>query len=583
MALIPAGTFSMGDHYNAGESRERPVHDVYISSFYMEKYEVSKAKWDEVYSWAIANAYSFDNAGSGTATNFPVHTVNWYDCVKWCNARSEKEGLNPVYFTDSTFSTVYKTGQENVVIDAVNWSGNGYRLPTEAEWEKAARGGLSANYYPWTSQGGNYSDHTDGSKANYMNSGDPWDNGTTPCGYYNGNQTPTGVDMANGYGLYDMAGNVWEFNYDWYNENWYSHTGATNANTWGSISGSHRVLRGGGWINLAFYSRGAYRSYVTPGHSDYSIGFRCARGIIPSNYYTISGTVNGDIQENVTITLSGDASATTETSSNGYYSFTGLFNGNYTITPDKSGYTFLPSVTNISISNANFMDIDFIASYDGSGIVHYVSLSGGHVSPFTSWATAATNIQAAVDEALVGHFVLITNGTYYPPTEITITNSITVKSVNGAENTIINGSHAHACVYLTGSILDGFTITNGFAVSSAGGIYSLNGIVRNCIIVGNEAPYAGGGINIGNGIVEYCDIKHNTAGVYGGGVAMFDGGTIIRNCLISHNHKRSSQHHGAGVFMNGNLGGNRIIENCTIVNNTSADGKNRWCLLMEQW
>ena len=277
MCKIPAGSFSMGDHYNAGDGDELPVHDVYIDAFFMDKYEVSKVKWDEVYSWAVTNGYSFDNSGSGTSTNFPVHTVSWYDCIKWCNARSEKEGLNPVYFTTSGKTVVYKTGQINVGNDAINWSGNGYRLPTEAEWEKAARGGLSSNYFPWASSGGSYGSHIDGSKANYWDSGDPWDNATTPCGYYDGNQTPAGTDMANGYGLYDMAGNVWEWNNDWYGSSWYSQAGATNANTRGPTSGSDRVLRGGGWDLSAIYSRCAFRDNLTPAYSGSSIGFRCVR------------------------------------------------------------------------------------------------------------------------------------------------------------------------------------------------------------------------------------------------------------------------------------------------------------------
>ena len=302
MSYIPAGSFSMGDHYNAGDSDEQPVHDVYISAFFMDKYEVTKTKWDEVYSWAVANGYSFDNVGSGTLANFPVHTVSWYDCVKWCNAQSEKEGLDPVYFTDSTLVTVYRTGQINVENDALNWNGNGYRLPTEAEWEKAARGGLSGNYYPWASFGGSYSDHIDGSKANYLDSGDPWDNAATPCGYYDGNQTPTGVDMANGYGLYDMAGNVWEWNNDWYSGDWYSQVGATNANTWGPVSGAGRVTRGGSWNKIVNRPRCANRTYWFDISSRDDIGFRCVRNsdssviTAPSNVSATDGTYSNKVE-----------------------------------------------------------------------------------------------------------------------------------------------------------------------------------------------------------------------------------------------------------------------------------------------
>ena len=273
MALIPAGSFTMGNCMSPseGDSDELPLHTVYVSAFYMDKYLVTKSLWDTVYQWAIAHGYTFDYAGSGKASTHPVQMIDWYDCVKWCNARSEQEGRVPAYYTDAGLGVRYRTGQ---VAPYVSWS-SGYRLPTEAEWEKTARGGASGQRFPW----GNT---ISWSQANYV--ADPLSAG----GYaYDVNPTsgyvpafndgvypytsPVGYFAANGYGLYDMAGNVWQWCWDWYG----SYSSGSQSDPRGPPSGSGRVIRGGGWGSGAFYCRAAYRGYdfYPPGSYD-SFRFR---------------------------------------------------------------------------------------------------------------------------------------------------------------------------------------------------------------------------------------------------------------------------------------------------------------------
>ncbi len=282
MALIPAGSFTMGDTFSEGWDEELPLHTVYVSAFYMDKYEVTKALWDTVKAWATANGYQFDNAGSGKAANHPVHSVNWFDMVKWCNARSQQEGRTPCYYTDASLTQVYKTGQ---VASNVKWNANGYRLPTEAEWEKAARGGVSGRRFPWS-----HTDNITHSLANYYSTTDyGYDTSPTRRNHPTFNDgvspftSPVGYFAPNGYGLYDMAGNVWEWCWDWHQSNWYGQTGATQNDTRGPASGDYRVLRGGSWGHYAVLSRCAHRYGYTPtdayGVYGNGVGFRCVRGL----------------------------------------------------------------------------------------------------------------------------------------------------------------------------------------------------------------------------------------------------------------------------------------------------------------
>ncbi|MDA3923420.1 MAG: SUMF1/EgtB/PvdO family nonheme iron enzyme [Kiritimatiellae bacterium] len=241
MVLIPEGT-------NSGTDPDFGAYSLTVDTFYMDATEVTKAKWDLVYTWAVTNGYSFDNAGLGKASDHPVQTVSWYDCVKWCNARSEKEGRTPCY---TVSGSVYRSGQSS---PTCNFSANGYRLPTNDEWEYAARGGLSGKRFPW-------GDTIAHSQANYYSSSSysydisptrechpDYDDGGYPY------TSPAGSFAANGYGLYDMAGNVWE----WCND----------------ASGSSRCIRGGSWISDALILRCGIEGWDDPGIATDDYGFR---------------------------------------------------------------------------------------------------------------------------------------------------------------------------------------------------------------------------------------------------------------------------------------------------------------------
>ena len=274
-ALIPPGSFQMGDTLD-GDAKARP-HPVSVSAFYIQTKEVSKAEWDEVRAWALLHGYTAMPKGTGMAADHPVQTVSWYDAVKWCNAKSEMEGRPPCYYTDAAQTTVYRSGSRDLDTAMVKWSATGYRLPTEAEWEKAARGGLSGKRFPW----GDTISHAD---ANFQNTGgEAYQTGATTGyqpSYAKGElpyTSPVGSFAANGYGLYDMAGNVLEWCWD--RDGDYPSTEETDPR--GALSGTCRVFRGGSWRSYAYSCRVAARDNYYPfGPGNYN-GFRMASSAAP--------------------------------------------------------------------------------------------------------------------------------------------------------------------------------------------------------------------------------------------------------------------------------------------------------------
>ena len=252
--LIKGGTFQMGSPASEPErSSDEIQHSVTVRNFYMSKTEISQKEYQEIMG---------DNPSATKGDDLPVTNITWYDAVQYCNKLSQKEGLTPCYTVSSTTVTWDKAA-------------NGYRLPTEAEWEYAARANTTTPF--------NFGDYVHNSDANCYNaygynndaSGN-WVNGSDA---YLRKTVAITQYPANAYGLYNMHGNVAEWVWDWYDE----YDSQAIANPTGSESGNAKVVRGGGWNDHPKHIRSAYRGAQPADVGLYSIGVRPVRNAVTDN------------------------------------------------------------------------------------------------------------------------------------------------------------------------------------------------------------------------------------------------------------------------------------------------------------
>ena len=234
---VKGGAFRMGS--DTGESDEKPVHEVRVSDFLMMKTEVTQKDYAALMGANPASGY-------GVGDSYPVYNVSWYDAVGYANKLSERDGLKRCYTISGT----------EVSCD---WSANGWRLPTEAEWEYAARGGTQTKGYTYAG-------------SNDVNAV-AWNSGNSGSSTH-----PVGGKQANELELCDMSGNVWEWCWDWYG----SYASGAQTDSRGAASGSSRVFRGGGWLFDASYARTAYRfDVLDPSYRIVNLGFRLVRPSSP--------------------------------------------------------------------------------------------------------------------------------------------------------------------------------------------------------------------------------------------------------------------------------------------------------------
>jgi formylglycine-generating enzyme len=251
--FVQGGTFTMGNTYN-NNNADGLLHQVSLTSFYIDKYEVTQQEWIDVMG---TNPSHFQ----GDLAR-PVEQVSWYSAIAYCNKRSMLEYLTPcyTYIGYGTNPAEWPEGWNQGAHDnfTCNFTDNGYRLPTEAEWEYAAKGGNLSH--------------------NYLYSGSNLLSVVSWCYANSSQQThPVGQLLANELATADMSGNVWEWCWDWYDGSYYNTSPSLNPT--GPATGSFRVDRGGSWGDGGSLCRVALRNLYTPSGTAVSLGFRLVRAL----------------------------------------------------------------------------------------------------------------------------------------------------------------------------------------------------------------------------------------------------------------------------------------------------------------
>ena len=269
MVRINGGTFTMGSPANEpGRGSDEIQRQVTISSFQMSRYPITQREYQEIMG---------TNPSRFRRDNHPVEMVTWFDAIEYCIRRSQREGLTPAYtMTNRVPASGYPITNATVTI---NWNANGYRLPTEAEWEYACRAGTTTRYWSGNDETSllgkaNVGDLT--LKDFLVNAGQDVSS-MVFVNIHDGHisTSPVGSFTANAWGLHDMHGNVFEWCWDWYGP--YATATGTQNNPTGAVSGEFRVLRGGSWGSSGQYLRSAFRNSYNPDYRLNARGFRVVR------------------------------------------------------------------------------------------------------------------------------------------------------------------------------------------------------------------------------------------------------------------------------------------------------------------